>query len=80
MVFSFQVLSEESQVRGNISQETRMKYAKMGNKAKSGKRETSIPQAFVWLLLRLLFAYSPMQSFLLPLPQSFKQRSASISI
>ena len=70
--------------RGNIkppsSQETRMKYAKRGNKTKSGKRETSIPQAFVWLLLRLLFAYSPMQSFLLPLPQSFKQRSASISI
>ena len=63
-----------------ISQETRMKYAKRGNKTKSGKRETSIPQAFVWLLLRLLFAYSPMQSFLLPLPQSFKQRSASISI
>jgi hypothetical protein len=84
MVFSFQVLSEESQVWADIkppsSQETRMKYAKRGDKTKSEKRETSIPQAFVWLLLRLLFAYSPMQSFLLPLPQSFKQRSASVSI
>lgn len=48
---------------------------------KPWNRKGHIPQAFVWLLLHLLFAYSPMQSFLLPLPQFFKQtRCASISI
>jgi hypothetical protein len=70
MAFSFQFLSDEQQARDDIkppsSKETGIKCEKE-KKEFIQNGETSIPQAFVWLLLLQFFAYSPMQSFLLPL-------------